>query len=265
MKIDVVIQGPSDDVTLALVEQCLHVPFVNNIILSSYKSEVTEQLKDWITVIENDTVNPPGVGNRNLQINTTRNGLNKVTSKYCVRLRSDQIVTGIAFNSMYNYWVKHEDPFNRISKSGSPLGRIYVLSLATKFVYHPRDHILWGFTDDLRKFFDCPFDTFVDKTNSNVTDPYSEVYSNHPQAEMWMGMHYYANYDESALLHKNNFTKYVTNLAPLKADAFETEKKNLDRLFKSFPLIPGILWPKHGFQEYPYHLVADFGEYWAND
>lgn len=264
MKVDILVQGSSTLTTFDALKIYRSLDFVDKVILSSYDSTIPFRIPEGVTFVNNDLV-APGIGNRNLQINTTKNGLEKVESKYCIKIRSDLVVSALALKLMIDYWIKHDNPETRIKTVGEPMGRLYVLSLATKFVYHPRDHIFCGFTEDMRKFFDCPFDTFVNTTSDNVQDPYSAVYDHQTQTEMWLGMHYYARYDADAANHKTNFQQYITNKAPMKDEAWATEKKNLDRLFVSFPEIKGISWPKHNLTEYPYDWIAINGEYWSKD
>jgi len=189
MKVDILVQGSSTLTTFDALKIYRSLDFVDKVILSSYDSTIPFRIPEGVTFVNNDLV-APGIGNRNLQINTTKNGLEKVESKYCIKIRSDLVVSALALKLMIDYWIKHDNPETRIKTVGEPMGRLYVLSLATKFVYHPRDHIFCGFTEDMRKFFDCPFDTFVNTTSDNVQDPYSAVYDHQTQTEMWLGMHY---------------------------------------------------------------------------
>ncbi len=72
MKFDIVLQGECTPFTKTIIEEYRKLPFVENIILSTYE---TSHIPDDVNVIFNELVSPRGLGNRNLQINTSKNGL----------------------------------------------------------------------------------------------------------------------------------------------------------------------------------------------
>jgi hypothetical protein len=143
MKLDIVLQGECTDFTKTIIAEYRKLPFVENIILSTYENS---HIPDDVNVIFNELISPRGLGNRNLQINTSKNGLSLVQSKYCIKMRTDQLIRDMPL--MYEYWKndKRED------------GKVFVMGMYKAFPYHPRDHVFWGRTEDVVNVFDVPFD-----------------------------------------------------------------------------------------------------------
>lgn len=254
IKLDIVLQGPCSSVTQEIISTYKDLEFVDNIIVSSYKNTICFEIPDYVQWVENDYVNPPGTGNRNLHINSSINGMNKVQNKYSVKMRTDQLISKDSMNMMYNYWVTNDDPESRPVLANSPKGRIYVLGLYTRYPYHPRDHLFWGFTEDIKKLVNIPFDLNPDQ---------SDNYSQKVRAETWFGQFYYAMYDQSIYEHINNPFAFTVDGAIFHSIAMQKDWAIRDRLFKVFPRI-SMKWPKHGLEEYHYHVGRELSEYWAD-
>jgi hypothetical protein len=254
IKLDIVLQGWCEPITKEIIDTYNQLDFVDKIILSSYTDSITFDIPNHVQFVNNDTVAPAGIGNRNLQINTSRNGLNLVQNKYVAKMRADQLIRPDSMQVMYDYWIANDDPANRQAQPGKPLGRIYVSGLYRDFPYHPRDHVFWGFTADVKKLMDCPFDT----------NPLQNAdYNAHTRAETYIGQYYYALYDSDIQAHIDNPKQYLTDSAPFKHEAMEKDWAIRDELFKVFPRV-SIHWPKHKLWEYHYHVGEQFSEYWAD-
>jgi len=177
-----------------------------------------------------------------------------VTNKHSIKMRTDQIISLDSMNMMYDYWIKNDDPCNRPLRANLPLGRIYVLGLYTKYPYHPRDHLFWGFTDDIKNLVNIPFDLDPDQRDN---------YAFKVRAETWFGQFYYARYDESIIEHIQNPLAFTVDNAIFHNVAMSKDWALRDNLFKVFPRI-SMKWPKHGLNEYHYHVGKELSEYWAD-
>lgn len=249
LKLDLVLQGSIRPETYEIIQQFSELEFVNKIILSSYK---TSDIPRNVVFVDNDVIDPPGVGNRNLQINTTINGLKKVDTEFCVKLRTDQIIPKHSMYLMYDYWLNNDDPLNRKKEKNKPLGRLYVCGLYRNFPYHPRDHVFWGFTEDIVRLFEVPFDF--------KTDP---DYTRNVRAETYIGQYYYAKYNPKIYNHILHYDEYLVDGAPKHNEAMSTDWVLRDELFKVFPRIE-FAWPKHFLTNYHYHVGEQCSEYWAD-
>lgn len=251
IKLDLVLQGPVSSVTGEIIEQYSKLEFVNNIILSSYRQQ-NFLIPDKVIFVENNLMANPGLKNRNHQINTTRNGLKFVTTQHCVKLRTDQIIPVHSMYKLYDFWLSSR---RTVTGRGfvTPQENIYVLGMYKKHVYHPRDHVFWGNTEDIKNFFSIPFDC----KNNQIED-----YNRYTRTETYIGQFYYARLEPTIYNHILNPTEYLVDNAPKKQEALKLDYELRDTLFKVFPRID-MSWPKYGLQKYHYAIVSlNETEYW---
>jgi hypothetical protein len=231
-----------DEYTKFIIEEYAKLDFVDKIILSTYQNDI--QLPPYVDVVLNEVIDPPGVGNRNLQINTSRNGLKNVNSEFVVKMRTDQYIRLPSMEMMYDFASKHVK--NNL---------MCVLGMYTRFPYHPRDHVFWGRTEDLINLFDIPYDP------DPIPNPQQD-YRFKTRAETYIGQFYYARFDPSIIEHIQNPLKYTVDTAPNLHEALEKDFAIRDKLFLPFPKI-SLAWPKHGLNEYHYHVGKFLSEYWS--
>jgi hypothetical protein len=244
MKFDLVLQGECSRYTLKILKTYKTLPFVNRTILSTYKNPICDDVDSEVEVVFNQLVTPRGTGNRNLQINTSQSGLTRVKAEFCAKMRTDQLIRLPSMMMMYDYWQKrHQD------------GKLFVSGMYRAFPYHPRDHVFWGRTEDVRALFDIPFDP----------DPNPEQdYRYKTRAETYIGQFYYARLDPSIYEHIQHPIEFTVDQAPKLSEALEKDFRIRDKLFTPFPRI-SMAWPKHGLRKYHYHIGEHFTEYWGED
>lgn len=236
------LQGECNSFTLSIIEQYATLDFVDKIVLSTYHSDVKYPFN--VHVVFNEIVNPRGTGNRNLQINTSRNGLNVIDSEFCAKMRTDQFIR------LHSMEIMHKFAADRMQN-----GRIFVMGMYRAFPYHPRDHVFWGRTEDVKKVFDIPFDPDFEP------NPHQD-YRYKTRAETYIGQFYYARFDPTIQEHINNPLTYTVDTAPKLNEALAKDFAIRDDVFVPFPKV-SMSWPKHGLQEYHYHVGAHFTEYWS--
>lgn len=241
-KFDLVLQGECSPYTLKIIKKYRKLKFVNRIILSTYENETCSRVGSEVEIVFNEIITPRGVGNRNLQINTSRRGLERVTSPFCAKMRSDQLIRTASMKMMYEYWEKRHQE-----------GRLFVLGMYRAFPYHPRDHLFWGKTEDVKNVFAIPFDPDPDP----VPD-----YRYKTRAETYIGQFYYARFDPTIYEHIQNPLEFTVDSAPRLSEALEKDFFMRDKVFVPFPKI-SMAWPKHGLRQYHYHVGAQLTEYWG--
>ena len=252
-KLDIVLQGKMYPYTQEIVNNLLAMDWVSNVILSVFEGD---EVVDWgprVKQVFNQFLSNPGTGNRNLQLVSSARGLEEVREKYCAKMRTDQIISQPVLQMMYDYWIQTEDPENRTPEPGMPLGHIYVVGLYSTFPYHPRDHVFWGFTEDVKKLCSAPFDPMPNEPN----------YAIRTRAETYIGQYYYAAYDPEIQKHVDNPLTYTVDSAPLREEAMAKDREWKDRLFRVWPRVE-MAWPKHNLPSYHFEHSAGFGEYWAD-
>lgn len=240
MKISLMLQGECNPFTLAIIEQYATLSFVDKIVLSTYHNDIKHPSN--VHVVFNDVVHPRGTGNRNLQINTSKNGLSVIDSEFCAKMRTDQFIR------LHSMEMMHKFAAERMQD-----GRIFVMGMYRAFPYHPRDHVFWGRTEDVKKVFDIPFDM-----NPN----FEQNYVHKTRAETYIGQFYYARFDPSIKVHIDNPLTYTVDAAPKLNEALSKDFAIRDKVFVPFPKV-SMSWPKHGLQEYHYHIGESYTEYWS--
>jgi len=241
---DILIQGNTASVTKFIIEEYRKLSFVDNIVLSSYSNEINFDIPKYVTFVDNSILDNPGIGNRNLQINTTKNGLDKILSDECVKMRSDQFIRPDSMNMMRNYWLKN--------KKEDEL--VFVLGMYKVFPYHPRDHLFWGKTNSIKEIFNIPFDISYADTPD---------YTRCTRTETYIGQYYYAKQDNSIYEHINKPELFLFDNALKRDEALKKDFELRDRLFKPFPRI-SMMWLKYNLNEYHYNVGQSLSEYWAD-
>jgi hypothetical protein len=116
--------------------------------------------------------------------------------------------------------------------------------------------VFWGRTEDVKNVFDIPFDPDSEKNPQ-------QDYRYKTRAETYIGQFYYARFDESIKEHIDNPLEFTVDLAPRKNEALTKDFKIRHKVFAPFPRI-SLAWPKHGLEEYHYHVGERFTEYWGD-
>lgn len=242
-KFDIVIQGLCSEITETIIDNYKKLDFIDSIVLSSYEDEKSLNLLNKVNFISNKIINPCGLGNRNLQINTSRNGIKKITSKRCIKVRTDQLIDNYNMTMMYNFWKKNQSE-----------NKIFTLGMYRSFPYHPRDHVFWGYTEDLKNLFEIPYDTDI-KTEY--------VQEECVRSETYIAQYYYARYDSSIYEHIKDPYLYLTDRSPKIKEAIAKDFNIRDNIFQAFPRID-ITWPKMYHTNQCVKLVPQsLCEYWG--
>lgn len=238
MKFDVVLQGPVVSSLDATIYAFRLMPWLDNIILSTWEGEDTSALRDILVIKSKDPANP-GIGNRNRQIVSSKAGLNYVTAPCAIKARTDQIMQDLP--KMYEFY--------KVCSTGK---NIFTLGLYKAFPFHPRDHLLMGPTILLREMFDCELDEYSGPIN----------YDYQLRAEAWIGAQYFAKHDGRAAKMWDVWSCYLTDAAPMRDQALELDRELKPALFTPFPRIK-MSWPIKGLDSYHYDVGASYSEYWS--
>ena len=258
-KIDLILAGHYDQETSKIVDSYLELPFVNNIIISTWEDKWLTDWSDDERVIMVKSKKPsPGTDNRNYQIVTSQSGLDEVTTEYCARMRTDQKYTHDSMNKMYDYMCQN------VEDNGS----IFVAGIYPNLLFHPRDHVFWGKTQDIKNLFDVPLekDGFSDKMNIPKEELW-KYYDFFERTETYIGSRYCARFNRDIIKFIMKPDEYLFDNAEKWQDAYNISQEISKKLFKPFPR-EGIdlEWNRKGLQHYPYDDQKNgYGECWAED
>ncbi|MFQ3598843.1 MAG: WavE lipopolysaccharide synthesis family protein [Chloroherpetonaceae bacterium] len=162
--ISVVVQGPilhQDERTKRVLESVRkHLPNAE-LILSTWKGSDTSGL-DCDALLLNDDPGilvgvPASSVNLNRQIASTRNGLQKATRHYAMKLRTDTLLTGTGFLDAFDRYPERRDDFKVFQHkivvptlfTRNPLRMPASRTSLINMFFHPSDLFQFGLRDDL--------------------------------------------------------------------------------------------------------------------
>jgi len=256
---DIIIQGPyRKEYTAKLIDKCLKLSFVNNVIVSYwYDDNAQVYNKSRVTYLNNRKPDQFGTDNRNLQIVSTQKGLEKVTSKYCVKMRSDQEYDLEGLYEMREHYEKEKEDYPNA---------IFVGGVFPKLLFHPRDHLFWGTTEQIKALFDVPLeiDGFGAK-NDIPKDQLAQHYSEFVRSETYLGSRYIARFDSQVQVMVDQPEQYLHDNSEKWSDAHQKSQELLLEYFRPFSKNLSMFWHSKDMY-YPYENQKNtYGEVWSED
>jgi len=191
--ITVVVQGPVQtfrdrEQEDGITRQCLqsirqHLPGAH-IILSTWPNQELTGL-DYDELVTSPDPGPniryfkadgtPQKFNNNRQIVSTREGLKHVKTKYAVKLRSDNFLTGSRFTELQSLYPERSEKFHFL-KERVVVSNVFTRKYAKGFpvAHHLSDFFYFGLTEDLIALWDLNLlDNATDKIAENEVSYYS--------------------------------------------------------------------------------------------
>ena len=146
--------------------------------------------------------------------------------------------------------------------------KIFVAGVYPDLVFHPRDHIFWGRTEDLNYLFDIPleYNSLVDKVRIGKYE--LAQYANYlTRPETYIGAHYCTRFDDRIKRMLIQPENYLYDYAPQWNEAHQISSETLKKAFKAFPRTGiDLEWPKRSTQSYPYDTQKQYSnECWSED
>jgi hypothetical protein len=269
-KIDIVLQGKYSEITDKVIDEYLKLPFVNDIIVSCWENDKTSVKNSTrVKFIRNSYPETFGTDNRNLQIVSSFAGLREVKTQFSAKMRTDQIYSYGSMMKMYDFFMKNNSRESTYQfDSEKPLGKIFVAGIYPSLLFHPRDHIFWGYTEDLIALFDIPleYNGLSDKIRV-PKDRLAKYYPFYTRTETYIGAHYASKFNEIVNVFLLEEHKYLHDNAPSWEDAYNFSKELMPKMFKSFPRSGiDLEWPTKDLTNYPYDEQKQYyNECWSED
>lgn len=205
-----------------------------------------------------------GAGNLDLQILSSRYGIEKSTSEFVMKIRTDQRIFPVAFRQ-WKFYVDHhiqEEPMDL--GLGRPKGKIFVIGMNHLYPYHLQDHIFWGYREDMKLFFDSPLSlTDSGPGGSHLPSENGQVeftLNGGLRGPIYLGAHYFARFSEKAKEHSENPEKYLYDDSPNRKEAMEHYTDTRDSIFKILPRIDDCMWWEKFNTGYWYDRYYSMGE-----
>jgi len=241
LKVSAVVQGKFIEESFDVIANIRESGVFDEVIFSGWESCATPSNLDSIKSRKPDNC---GIGNRNLQIVSSLEGIKACSGEICVKFRSDQIISVDSLRLMSDFYKECGD------------GAVCVAGIFKPFPFHPRDHIFWGRREELIQIFDIPLDS-----NPHVSNP---DYNKNTRAETYIGAHYAAKFDKRVVEFLDGPELFLGDAAPRRQEAMNISDELTPKIFKPFPRIE-LSWPKHFLRHYHYHITEAMGEYWNEE
>jgi hypothetical protein len=171
--ISVVVQGPihtQDNLTKRVLESVrTHLPDAE-LILSTWKGSQIDGLDCDVLLLNDDPGAINGRNNVNRQIVSTRNGLQKATRTYAVKLRTDTQLTGTGFIDAFDkYPERHPERREdfKVFERKIVIPTIYTRNPfhLNPYFFHPSDIFHFGLKSDMLLLWNIPMATESDVKN----------------------------------------------------------------------------------------------------
>ena len=257
---DIVMQGPIWSKTYTTAESYLTLPWVNRIFISTWEGQNSWDTNYRIIVVKSKDVANPGINNRNRQIYSSQVGVNLCTADLIIKTRTDQQIDIPSMKKMYDHFLRYYKIDKKFIDDTGPKGAIFTIGLYSSYVFNPQDHLFFGFREDVQRLFEIPLDPIVPADINNPTDLYGGTFAREAtRPNAYLGMFYYARFDERIKYMVEHFQEFIVDTAPGKLEAFEAQLPYKDVIFKAFPTI-NLWWEKYN-TSYPYAAGRECSEY----
>lgn len=237
-------QGQITQWTREFIDKYLQYEFVDKLVVSTWEDEDFSYDSSRVNILRNKKPYNPGLGNRNLQIVSSFEGIKRVDTEYCLKVRSDMLLHEL--QKMYNFFLTKREK-----------KQIFCACLYDWFFAHPRDHFFMGEQSDLYNLFNIPLDT--------VRGDYIETIN--VRSETYIGSFYYALFNSKIYDFIRDPEKYMTDKSPNKQEAMDIY---LDLIKQKIGFVPfertAITWPKYYPNGYPFDFLSQlYGEKYYSD
>lgn len=234
---DIVLQGPIDEITGPTVDEYLNLPFVNKIIVSTWKDYEFEYDHPKVSIIKSEYPLVPGTSNKNLQIASTLAGLRECSSEYSIKMRADQKYNYDSMILLYDHFLKY---------GGLDGEKMFTAGIYPHLLYHPRDHVFWSTTSNLLKMFDIPleYNSLADKIRLEKFELFN-YYEHFTRPETYLAAHYLSKFDDRIKMSLIYPEKNLYDNCENWQENYELSLELMPKHFEVFPA-EGIQmeWPK---------------------
>lgn len=270
--LDIIVQGGLWPFTNRTLYYYKSLPFVNEVILSTWTDEKYLDTIDWPgPVILSDKPEKNGIGNMNLQILSTQAGLAKSTADYVMKTRTDWKVYDHYIEREFSEFLNRMNSLSEIKfayKDGTAKP-IFSGAIAHNLPYHPNDVLMLARTKDLVEFWDVPLTEEECDFSNQWGDHHQQAdkgldFNKTVRNPVWFGLHYAAKFSKIAKNHLDNYKEYVLDNAPKYAKALEESEKIRNIIWQPMRK-PDIWWVKTSDNKYPHHWTSDYDYYYNNE
>jgi len=190
--------------------------------------------------------NGGGPHNINRQIMSASAGMEAVTTRYALKLRTDAYLTSRKIVDIWSYWAQQPSGDRKRGRSRILISSIFSLNprFDERLSYHLSDWVQFGQTDDLRAFWRCPPMDFDTNTwyERNAYAPGSlyreKEFRTRFATEQWLTLNYLFDRTQFPIRHHNDTSEVIVA---------EFEAQLADNFIVVHPLDIDLHMPKHSY------------------
>tara|TARA_R110000824_G_scaffold72544_9_gene185061 strand:+ start:538 stop:1320 length:783 start_codon:yes stop_codon:yes gene_type:complete len=259
---NVVIQGGLyGDFTLETAYEYAKRDFITKVIISTWEGEEIFQndiKSDKIVVLKSKMPENHGPGNMNLQIVSSRNGIDLCDDGVVVKTRSDQHLYPPSIYKWKEYFEKNQDRETlRYIDGKKQKSLVFLIGNNKTHPFHPQDHFFWGYKQDVERIFNIPLWNDPPWTWRDAPIKFNERL----RPNIYLGIHYYRQFYPEVEKFLLNPNEYLLDNAPKYQEAMDFYTPRRDSIFLPMPRIE-MWWAKQN-SGYWYSYEKG-GEYYAD-
>ena len=261
--INVVIQGGMQyqNFVLKAAADYAKLEFVTRVIISTWEGEEIDSnhIKNpKVVLIKSQQPDNPGPGNMNLQLKSSLEGVKLCHDGLIMKTRSDQHLFEHSFRKWMTFFQKHKDEETLKYLDGvQQKSKIFLIGNNKFHPFHPQDHFLWGYKQDMLRLLDIPAISAPSWTWRDAPVDFTSKL----RPPIYFGMHYYKQFYPEIQKFIDDEKKYLLDEAPKYQEAMDFYIPIKDSIFRVFPRID-LRWEKYN-SGYWYTYEAG-GEYYAD-
>jgi hypothetical protein len=259
---NIIIQGaPYNDFTLKVAHDYASWEAIDRVVISTWTTEqISEQdlQSDKIVLVKSEVPSNNGPGNMNLQLVSSREGLKACADGLVMKTRSDQHLYRHSFEKWMSYFQSQQGQNTLRYRDGEQQkSKIYLIGNNKRFPFHPQDHFLWGYKQDLERLLNIPL--WEDPAWTWRDAPIDFAQKLRPN--IYFGINYYKQFYPEVERFENDPAKYLLDGASSYQEAMDFYTPIKDSIFGVFPRIE-MWWAKQK-SGYWYSYEKE-GEYYAD-
>ena len=259
---NIVIQGGLyKDFTEKVAHEYAKYDLVTKVIISTWEGEDISHdnlQNDKIELVKSKMPDNNGPGNMNLQLISSRIGIDKCDDGLIMKTRSDQHLYEHSLHKWMNHFnSKQYENTLRYVDGEKQRSKIFLVGNNKRFPFHPQDHFFWGYKQDLQRLLSIPLWDAPAWTWRDAPIKFSERL----RPPIYLGINYYKQFFPEVEKYLLSEAEYLLDDSPKYQESMNFYTPIQDSIFQPMPRVE-MWWAKQN-SGYWYSYEKE-GEYYAD-